>query len=215
MDCAKVGKLILQLRTEKGLTQKQVADRLNITNKTISKWECGLGCPDVSLWEELASVLGADILKLLQGELNPNRPDIGKMNQIQFYVCPTCGNILTSTGAASIACCGRQLQPLSPATSALKHTPHIEEIEDEYYATMKHEMRREHYLLFAACVNDDRIWFNRLYPEQNAAFRFPNMRSGATLYLYCTQHGLMRYEVDVLLNKCKLPRTKGRDSYER
>ena len=42
MDCAKVGKLILQLRTEKGLTQKQVADRLNITNKTISKWECGL-----------------------------------------------------------------------------------------------------------------------------------------------------------------------------
>ena len=215
MDCAKVGKLILQLRTEKGLTQKQVADQLNITNKTISKWECGLGCPDVSLWEELAGVLGADILKLLQGELNPNRPDIGKMNQIQFYICPTCGNILTSTGAASIACCGRQLQPLSPATSALKHTPHIEEIEDEYYATMEHEMRREHYLLFAACVNDDRIWLNRLYPEQNAAFRFPNMRSDSTLYLYCTQHGLMKYEVDVLLNKCKLPRTKGGDSYER
>lgn len=38
MDCMKVGKLIFQLRTEKGLTQKQVADRLNITNKTISKW---------------------------------------------------------------------------------------------------------------------------------------------------------------------------------
>ena len=80
MDCTKVGKLILQLRTEKGLTQKQVADRLNITNKTISKWECGLGCPDVSLWEELANVLGADILKLLQGELTPNRPDVGKLN---------------------------------------------------------------------------------------------------------------------------------------
>ena len=57
MDCMKVGKLILQLRTEKGLTQKQVADQLNISNKTISKWECGLGCPDVSLWEELANVL--------------------------------------------------------------------------------------------------------------------------------------------------------------
>ena len=58
MDCMKVGKLILQFRTEKGLTQKQVADQLNISNKTISKWECGLGCPDVSLWEELANVLG-------------------------------------------------------------------------------------------------------------------------------------------------------------
>lgn len=106
MDCMKVGKLIFQLRTEKGLTQKQVADQLNISNKTISKWECGLGCPDVSLWEELANVLGADILKLLQGELTPNRPDVGKMDRIQFYVCPVCGNILTSTGAASIACGG-------------------------------------------------------------------------------------------------------------
>ena len=215
MDCMKVGKLILQLRTEKGLTQKQVADQLNISNKTISKWECGLGCPDVSLWEELANVLGADILKLLQGELNPNRPDVGKMDRVQFYVCPTCGNILTSTGAASIACCGRQLQPLIPAASALKHEPRVEEVEDEYYSTMEHEMRREHYLLFAACVNNDRIWLNRLYPEQSPNFRFPTMRSGANLYLYCTQHGLMRYEVDALLNKCRLPQRKGRDSFER
>ena len=71
MDCAKIGQLIFQLRTEKGLTQKQVADQLNISNKTVSKWECGSGCPDVSLWEALANVLGADILKLLQGELEP------------------------------------------------------------------------------------------------------------------------------------------------
>jgi len=201
MDCAKVGKLILQLRKEKGLTQKQVADRLNISNKTISKWECGLGCPDVSLWEELAKVLGADILKLLQGELRPNRPDVGKMNRIQFYVCPTCGNILTSTGAASIACCGRRLQPLTPIMVTSEHDLHIEEIDDEYYATVEHEMCREHYLLFAACVNDDRIWFNRLYPEQSPAFRFPNMRSGANLYLYCTTHGLLKYNLDILLNR--------------
>lgn len=201
MDCAKVGKLILQLRKEKGLTQQQVADRLNISNKTISKWECGLGCPDVSLWEELAKVLGADILKLLQGELRPNRPDIGKMNRIQFYVCPTCGNILTSTGAASIACCGRRLQPLAPIMATSEHDLHIEEIDDEYYATVEHEMCREHYLLFAACVNDDRIWFNRLYPEQSPAFRFPNMRSGANLYLYCTTHGLLKYNLDILLNR--------------
>lgn len=201
MDCAKVGKLILQLRKEKGLTQKQVADRLNISNKTISKWECGLGCPDVSLWEELAKVLGADILKLLQGELRPNRPDVGKMNRIQFYVCPTCGNILTSTGDASIACCGRRLQPLAPITATSEHDLHIEEIDDEYYATVEHEMCREHYLLFAACVNDDRIWFNRLYPEQSPAFRFPNMRSGANLYLYCTTHGLLKYNLDILLSR--------------
>ncbi len=200
MDCAKVGKLILQLRTEKGLTQKQVANQLNISNKTISKWECGLGSPDVSLWENLANVLGADILKLLQGELKPNHPDAGKINRIQFYVCPTCGNILTSTGVASIACCGRQLQPLIPKKSVEDHIPSVIEVEDEYYATIAHEMRRGHYLLFVACVTDDRIWFNRLYPEQSPAFRFPNMRSGADIYLYCTKHGLMKYDLDILLN---------------
>lgn len=206
MDCAKVGKLILQLRTEKGLTQKQVADQLNISNKTISKWECGLGCPDASLWEKLANILGADILKLLQGELNPNRPDVGKINRIQFYVCPSCGNILTSTGAASIACCGRQLKPLIPEKSVEDHIPSVMEVEDEYYATMEHEMRRGHYLLFVACVTDDRVWFNRLYPEQSPAFRFPNMRSGADIYLYCIKHGLMKYNLDILLNsnaKCR------------
>jgi len=215
MDCAKVGKLILQLRKEKGLTQKQVADRLNISHKTISKWECGLGCPDVSLWEELAKVLGADILKLLQGELKPNRPDVGKMNRIQFYVCPTCGNILTSTGAASIACCGRQLQPLSPTATAPKHTLLVEEVDAEYYANVDHEMQREHYLLFAACVNDDRIWINRFYPEQSPAFRFPNMRGGGVLYLYCTKHGLLKYELDVLLDRDRQLHRKRRDPYER
>lgn len=42
MDCAKVGQLILQLRREKGLTQRQLADTLGISNKTVSKWECGV-----------------------------------------------------------------------------------------------------------------------------------------------------------------------------
>ena len=163
MDCMKVGKLILQLRTEKGLTQKQVADLLNISNKTISKWESGGTSPD------LESIV--------------------------------CGNILTSTGAASIACCGRQLQPLTPDMTTPEHTPLVEEVDAEYYATVPHEMRREHYLLFAACVNDDRVWLNRLYPEQSPNFRFPYMGGGGSLYLYCTKHGLMKYKLNVLLNR--------------
>ncbi|WMJ86424.1 helix-turn-helix domain-containing protein [Anaerocolumna sp. MB42-C2] len=193
MDCAKVGKLILQLRKEKGLTQKQIADQLNISNKTVSKWECGLGCPDVTLWEELSAVLGADILKLLQGELDPNRPDVGKIDKIQFYVCPTCGNILTSTGKTTISCCGRRLHPSTPITPIEGHEIHVEEIETDYYITLNHEMRKDHYILFAACVYDDLMLFNRLYPEQSPAFRLPIMRGGGILYLYCTKHGLQKY----------------------
>ena len=68
MDCMKVGKLILQLRTEKGLTQKQVADQLNISNKTISKWETGKCMPDYSVIELLCKELEITVAELLDGE---------------------------------------------------------------------------------------------------------------------------------------------------
>ena len=49
MDCKKIGSLIYELRKDKNMTQKQIADLMNISDKTISKWERGLGCPDISL----------------------------------------------------------------------------------------------------------------------------------------------------------------------
>lgn len=192
MDCVKIGKLILQFRKEKGLTQKQIADKLHISNKTVSKWECGLGCPDASLWGELSSILGADILKLLQGELKPNRPDAGKIDNIRFYVCMVCGNILVSTGEASISCCGRELRPLEPVPYTEEHKINVEEIDTDYYVTLQHDMTKEHYISFAAWVHNDRVLLNRLYPEQSAEFRLPIMRSGGNLYLYCTKHGLQK-----------------------
>ena len=85
MDCEKIGQLILQLRKEKGLTQQEIAAQLNISNKTISKWECGKGAPDVSIWEGLSAILGADILKLLQGELNPNRMDFMSARTAEIF----------------------------------------------------------------------------------------------------------------------------------
>ena len=49
MDCEKIGKLIYSLRTERKLTQKKLAEYMNISDKAISKWERGLGCPDVEI----------------------------------------------------------------------------------------------------------------------------------------------------------------------
>lgn len=193
MDCEKVGQLILQLRKEKNMTQQQLANSLRISNKTISKWECGNGAPDVSLWEELSSVLGADVLKLLRGELNPNRPDAGKIDNIRFYVCPNCGNVLTSTGNANISCCGRRLSPLSSVLGDMEHEISVKEMDINYYVTIRHDMSKEHYISFASYVYSDRIWFQRLYPEQTSAFHMPIMRSGGNLYIYCVKHGLFKY----------------------
>ncbi len=193
MDCAKVGHLIFQLRKEKGLTQQQVADLLNISNKTVSKWECGLGCPDVTLWSELAAVLGVDIQKMLEGKLDANLPDVGKIDKIQFYVCPACRNILTSTGHASISCCGRKLRPLKPASKSeeLEITAQVMDI--DFYISFNHDMTKDHYISFVAYVLYDRVLLIRLYPEQSAEVRIPMLARGGDFYLYCTKHGLQKH----------------------
>ena len=86
MNCERIGQLIYELRKEKKMTQKQVADLLNITDKTISKWERGLGCPDVSLLRELASIFGISVDQLLIGELKINEQVGGNMRNVKFYV---------------------------------------------------------------------------------------------------------------------------------
>lgn len=197
MDCSKIGELIIKLRKEKGLTQREIAEKLNISNKTVSKWECGNGCPDVTLWEELSEILGADILKLLHGELKPNKPDIGNIEKIKFYVCSTCGNILMSTGKANISCCGIMLSPLTSNKSTMEHDVSVEEVDNEYYVSLEHEMSKQHYISFAAFVYQDRVWFQRLYPEQSSAFRMPAMRGRGNLYIHCTKDGLFKYSFKI------------------
>ena len=70
MQVDKIGELLYFLRKERDLTQKQVANALNISDKTVSKWECGLGCPDISVLPELAEFFNVSVDYLLSGELN-------------------------------------------------------------------------------------------------------------------------------------------------
>ncbi|MCT4619107.1 MAG: helix-turn-helix domain-containing protein [Marinisporobacter sp.] len=189
MDCNKIGKLILSLRKEKNMTQKEIADAMNISDKTISKWERGLGCPDVSLLNDLSHILGVNIEKILLGDLSPNDADGGNMKRIKFYVCPSCGNLVNNTGQAEISCCGRKLEPLIAKPEDDTHNIRIDEIEEDYYITIPHEMSKSHYISFVAYVKYDRVLIVKLYPEQDAAVRFPKMYGGK-LYFYCSQHGL-------------------------
>ena len=114
MNIEKIGSLIFTLRTEKGMTQKQLADVLAISDKTVSKWERGAGCPDFSLLRTLCDYFGVDMEKMLDGELAENDFTGGNMKKSKFYVCPVCGNVTVATGDASIRCCGRKLEALEP-----------------------------------------------------------------------------------------------------
>ncbi len=194
MDCTKIGSLLYKLRKEKGMTQKEVADSMNISNKTISKWERGLGCPDISLLPELSEIFDVNIEKILQGELSINDTDGGNMKRIKFYVCNSCGNLITATGSGEFSCCGRKLEHLSVNEIDEMHTPKIEKIENDYYISFNHEMTKEHFLSFAAYLMFDRIHIIKLYPEQNAELRVPVMRKGE-LYFYCNKHGLMKQKM--------------------
>ena len=68
MDNERFGAFVAQIRKEQGLTQKELADRLNVTDKAVSKWETGKGFPDLKLLEPLAQVLGVSLVELMQGK---------------------------------------------------------------------------------------------------------------------------------------------------
>lgn len=191
MDNQKVGNLIYCLRKEKGVTQKALAEQLFISDKTISKWETGQGCPDISLLGSLSEIFDVNIEKILQGELSPNLKDGGNMKRVKFYVCPSCGNLMSATGEAEFSCCGRKLTPLKAQTIDEMHQIKVDVVEDDYYLTFDHDMRKDHYLQFFAYVDYDRVTLIKLYPEQGGEVRFPR-RGRGKIYFGCSQHGLFR-----------------------
>ncbi|MFA6850084.1 MAG: helix-turn-helix domain-containing protein [Selenomonadaceae bacterium] len=183
------GRLIYNLRKEKNLTQKQLADLMNISDKTINKWERGLGCPDVSLLPELSQILDINIEELLAGEIRLNQPIGGNMKKVNFHYCPQCKNLITTTGTATISCCGKKLSPLAAVKASENHLLTIEPIEDELYVSASHEMIKDHYITFAAYITGDRALIVKQYPEWNLQFRFHKTGYGK-LYFHCSKHGL-------------------------
>ena len=185
------GAMIKRLREEKKLTQAELADKIFVTDKAVSKWETGRGYPDISLVEPLAKALDVSVIELLSGESVINTNRCGNMNRVQFYVCPVCGNIIQSTGEAVISCCGITLPPIEAEDADEIHSAQIERVEDEYYVTVSHEMTKTHYISFIAAVRSDGVEIKKLYPEQNAEARF-KISGIKQLLFYCNQHGLYK-----------------------
>ncbi len=92
MDLLKNGRLLYNLRKEKNLTQKQVADLLGISPKTVSKWETGHGFPDVSTISMLADILGVSEKTLLCGGIKQNIQEVGNI----FRKCSGASYIFTA-----------------------------------------------------------------------------------------------------------------------
>lgn len=180
---------IRALRERKALTQKQLAEKLCISDKTISKWETGKGLPDISLLEDLARALGVSLTELMTGDLQTNENRSANLRRMGFYVCPVCGNVITAVGKGSFSCCGIPLpvQEAQPEDNA--HTITVEPVEDEICVTITHPMTKSHYISFIAWVSNDRAELVKLYPEQDITVRFKK-RGHGTVYAYCNRDGL-------------------------
>lgn len=194
MDQYITGAMIRELREKAGLTQAELAEKLFISDKAVSKWENAKGYPDVSLLEPIAKIFGISVAELMSGRTVSNVNVSGNMLRSKFYVCPVCGNAIHSMGEAVINCHGVLLTPAQAELSDENHKIFIEGVEDEYFVRIDHDMTKMHHISFIAALSPDGMQMIKLYPEGNPETRLKT-RGVKRIYFYCNRDGL--YYVDV------------------
>ncbi len=188
------GEVIKEMRKQNNMTQLQLADRLGVTDKTVSKWENGKGYPDITLLEPIADAFQISVTELISGNRIKNENVSANMLRSRFYVCPICGNAIHSMGEAVIQCHGVQLLPSEAEKSDEKHMIFIERVDDEYYVRIDHEMTKQHYISFISATSSDRIQMVKLYPEGNAEAYF-KISGVKKIFFYCNKDGLFSIDV--------------------
>ena len=191
MNTYVTGTTIKSLREARSMTQAELAAKIGVSSKTISKWETAKGLPDISLLQPLAQALGISVIELMNGEQILNKNLSANMLRSKFYVCPICGNAIHALGNTVVSCCGITLPPLEPEEPDDAHAVTIEHVEDEHFITIHHPMTKTHHIAFLAYLTSDRLQLLKLYPEGPAQTRL-NLLGLCQLYYYCNHHGLFR-----------------------
>ena len=187
------GTVIKELREKNKMTQFQLAEKLGVSDKTVSKWETGKGYPDITLLEPIAKVFRISVTELISGSTIHNANVSANMMRSKFYVCPVCGNVIHTMGEAAIHCHGILLTPLEAEPTDERHMIFIERVEDEYYVRIDHSMTKEHYISFVSAAPSDDMQMVKLYPEGNAEVRF-KLRGVRRIFFYCNRDGLFRVD---------------------
>ena len=183
------GAVIRELREKSRMTQARLAEKLGVSDKTVSKWETAKGYPDITLLEPIAEAFRISVTELISGNTVYNSNVSANMLRSRFYVCPVCGNAIHSMGEAAIHCHGILLTPLEAEPADERHRLLIERVEDEYYVRIDHSMTKDHYISFVAAASSDEMQMVKLYPEGNAEARF-KIRGVRRIFYYCNRDGL-------------------------
>ena len=194
MDRYVTGTVIKELREKYHLTQAEFAAKLNVSDKTVSKWETAKGYPDISLLEPIAQIFNISVTELISGNSVSNGNVSANMLRSMFYVCPVCGNSIHSMGEAVIQCHGIMLTPCQAEETDENHMIFIERVEDEYYVRIEHDMAKQHYISFIAALSSDKLQMIKLYPEGNAEARI-KINGVKKILFYCNKDGLFSINV--------------------
>lgn len=183
-------KIIKEKRKKKGLTQLQLANLLNVSDRTISKWERGVGLPDISILNELSKILQISIETLLEGSKDENK--IKSINSLKskLYYCNKCNNIIHSYIDIDVFCCGTKITSLILNKNNYKYPVNIGIIDNQVNINIKHPMKKDNYISFIFSTRFDKILITKLYPEQNLQINLP--QSFKNHYLYDTKLGLFK-----------------------
>ena len=181
--------VIKELREKYHLTQAELAEKLNVSDKTVSKWETAKGYPDISLLEPIAKIFNISVTELISGNAVRNMNASANMLRSKFYVCPACGNSIHSMGEAVIQCHGIMLTPCQAEKTDENHMIFVERVEDEYYIRIDHDMTKKHYISFIAGLSSDKVQIVKLYPEGNAEARL-KINGVKKILFYCNRDGL-------------------------
>lgn len=194
MNSYVTGAMIKKLREEKKLTQEELAQKLHVSGKAVSKWETGQGLPDISLLEPIARALDISVIELFKGENVVNRNRASNVLKSVCYVCPVCGNGILALGQAVVSCCGITLPEVVPEEADEEHAISCVSDDGEYFASVDHPMQKDHYITCLIAVSYNEVQYVKLYPEGEATARF-RMNRVMRIYAYCNRHGMFKIEV--------------------
>lgn len=141
--------------------------------------------------EEAVSFMGAVLPTLKHWRQVENRNVAGNLHKSVLYVCPSCGNVVWSSGEAVVSCCGDALEPLVAKANDGLLSAEVEVTEGIQRVRIAHPMTKDDHLLFVAAVGDDLVRIKRLYPEQEARAEF-YLQGPCKIYAYGASCGLVK-----------------------
>ena len=105
------------------------------------------------------------------------------MNKLNIFVCPICGGVFLGYGKAKVECCGKLLSAVDVEIAAIK--PIITEMDGEYLLEFDNPMTKEDYLAAIVVERYDQVTLHRLFPEQAAQVRLPQVKGAKVYAVHC------------------------------